>query len=485
MPYWRLKRAAGSLHFKLTIWNSVAVIVAGIAALVAMREGVRLTLQRETDEILLEESTEIVLAITEFYPNLEEIYDELERKTSGHAEHGWFVELLDADGNKLWGSGNLPASVLQEPITGHKPFSTMVVGQYRVAQRSVDRPRLPRYTVRIGTPTEFIDANVNRLTRTMLPIGVALALLAPLGGYLLAGRATRPLQRIITTTERLRPQRLEERLPIRGAGDELDQLSEKINHFLDQIASFVARNREFVGDAAHELRSPLAAIQSSVEITLDKPRTPQEYSELLYNINDECARLSTLVNQLLLLAESDAGSLHLTHELFDLSEVVSRSLDMFQGVTEERSIDLQVQIEPGVQVHGNRVRLRQVVNNLIDNALKFTPDGGRLGVNLQRRPESASVSLEISDTGVGIGPEDLPRIFDRFYQVDKARSRTGDVRGYGLGLPICQAVVTAHQGEIKVHSVRGQGTSFTVILPDPRRRSATTAALETSSLSPP
>ena len=166
-------------------------------------------------------------------------------------------------------------------------------------QYVLTKPALPRYTIRVGASLAIVEGDVATLSRLMVAAGVVILFVAPLSGYWLAGRATRPLAHIITTAARLRPSHMEERLPIRGTLDELDQLSATINRFLDLLGDYLERNREFVANAAHELRSPLAAVQSSVEVTLNSDRTVEEYQDLLAEIADQCGQLRVLVNQLL------------------------------------------------------------------------------------------------------------------------------------------------------------------------------------------
>jgi heavy metal sensor kinase len=330
---------------------------------------------------------------------------------------------------------------------------------------TVERPGVPSYTVRVGVSLENVEEDVATLTRLIMIAGAVLLVLAPLGGYWLAGRATHPLGRIIHTAARLRPSHLDERLPNRRTGDQLDQLSDTINRFLDQIGDYLARNREFVANAAHELRSPLAAIQSSVEVALNSDRSTEEYKNLLYEIVDECSRLGVLVNQLLLLAESDAGGLRVECKEVRLDRLVATSLEMFRGAAEERGIELAAHGSGPVIVLGESGRLRQVINNLIDNSLKFTPPGGRVSVEMTTDAVACQARLSVSDTGCGIGAEDLPHIFDRFYRGDKSRLRDNPTCGNGLGLSICRSIIAAHSGDIRVSSVVGRGSQFTVCLP--------------------
>jgi signal transduction histidine kinase len=207
----------------------------------------------------------------------------------------------------------------------------------------------------------------------------------------------------------------------------------------------------------------VAAIRSTAEVALGSQRSKEEYEALLWDIVEECESLEVLVNQLLLLAETENLSIGLQGKLVNLSTVVDRACDMFQAAAEARGVSLEVQIQPEIIVEGHEHHLRQVLNNLIDNALKFTPAGKEVFVEL--RAESGQAVLVVKDTGIGIPPADLPHLFERFFRGDRSHSRDSESRGTGLGLSICQGVVEAHRGQIAVTSQIGEGTTFTMTLP--------------------
>jgi signal transduction histidine kinase len=234
-----------------------------------------------------------------------------------------------------------------------------------------------------------------------------------------------------------------------------------------------------LANAAHELRTPLAAIRSSVEVAASGQRSEAEYRELLEVVIEQCSALESLVNQLLLLAESDADRLITSSEVVAFDEVVQRTVEMFQGVAEDRGIELVFNWPPSAPVAGNRHHLRQVLNNLLDNAIKFTAtrfsettsengksvNGGRIEVKLLRDDARHQAVLTVADNGVGIPAEALPQMFQRFYRVDRSRTREGGLGGTGLGLSICRAIVQAHRGSIEISSVQGEGTTITLVLP--------------------
>ncbi len=460
----RMPAATRTLRFRLMVWNAMVVILTALTTLVIVREGVRLSLLGEMDLLLEEDLKEIHLAALDSRSfDLNDIQPTLDRKAEGHSQHHWFVQLVDGSENVVWSSLNTPDLPRIDSMSNRRlPFTHH---GFRIVEASFDDPKHQRVTIRVGSSLELLQRDMSRIDRLVV-MGVAVVLLiAPLGGYFLAGRATRPLNAIIETTARLRPSELNERLQIRKTGDELDRLSATINSLLDRIATYLNQRRDFIANAAHELRSPLAAIRSSVEVAMNSKRSPQEYEELLLELIDECQMLETLVNQLLLLAESDANSLKTQDERVNLSQVVHSCAEMFRGVAESREIALVEETEPSIVVDGNRTYLRQVLNNLLDNALKFTPAGGRVTLRMHQDSLTGLVVLDVHDTGCGIPEADQPHVFERFFRGDKSRQREGQQRGTGLGLSICRAILEAHRGQISVHSAPRSGTMFRVTLP--------------------
>ncbi len=409
MPFVRLRKLRGALTLtvKLTLWNTLVVLLVAIVALVSVREGLRLMLVKELESALEAEAYEIALSASHSPNSSQKLFDQLGETSAGHIRRGWFLQLFNGDQSQLlWSSSNTHKQFLSSPFAlGEKTIE--IEGQrYRLAESEVMSGNLAAYHVRVGTPLDFVQEDIDNVTRILLPVLVGVFLLAPLGGYILARRAIHPLQKIIAASRGLHPDRLEERLPLRNTGDELDQLSIEINQFLDQIAAYLARNREFVANAAHELRSPITALMTSVEVALNRPRNETEYEEILSTVQDECRHLALLANQLLLLAESDAGLLAPHATQVRLDQIVRTAVDMFTGVAEEKGVQLRLEVSPETYIMGDALRLRQVVNNLLDNALKFTPTGGSIAVRLKEAVASAeqpaTVRLEVEDSGIGI-----------------------------------------------------------------------------------
>ena len=462
MHFERTEKRTRTLRFRLMTWNAIVVIVTGIVTLVGLREGVRITLIRELDEVLLEDLNEIQLSLAEFgTAESNALHEQLDRKAQGHSHRKWFAQLSDRAGRILYSSANAPdAKTLATAATTN---SATTVQESRILSREGRGSVL--LTLRVGASLESIHNDIARIDRLVAVAGGFILLLAPACGYWLAGRATRPLAQIISTMDELHPSNLGERLPILGTGDELDQLSQTFNGLLDRIGIYLQDKRDFLANAAHELRTPVAAIRSSVEVTLAGDRTVAEYEELLREILDESASLGLLINQLLLLSESGVESLKVHHEQVRFDELLEKALDMFSGVAESREIQLSCSTTMPLVVNGNSQHLRQVVYNLIDNAIKFTSAGGSVVTELRTDESGQQAMLRVQDSGCGIPPDDLIHVFDRFFRGDRARRRDLETRGTGLGLSICQAIVEAHGGTIHIDSCVGSGTLVVVLLP--------------------
>jgi signal transduction histidine kinase len=234
-----------------------------------------------------------------------------------------------------------------------------------------------------------------------------------------------------------------------------------INAMIGRLERSFAEIRRFTADASHELRTPLTAIRTETEVALSKPMDSVECQQLLGSVLEECERLTRLTDQLLTLSREDAGSGKPLREVVDLAAVVQGAVETMRPLAEAKSLQLSVQCRADLYVRGDEGRLRQVFYNVLDNAIKYTPEGGTAEVTLDQSEGVAKVIIR--DTGIGIPAEHLPHVFERFYRVDKARSRAEG--GTGLGLSIAQSIAAAHGGRIELASTPGRGTTCTVSLP--------------------
>jgi heavy metal sensor kinase len=455
-----------TLRGRLTLWNTSLVLLMTVASLLAARLVARVTLYDDADAELRAGAGEVVLALQDLYPDLEAVVAEIRRMARSHEERGWFVHFLTEDGTTLWMSDHCPAAVATFPPSNLDRDENIVqVGPYRYVRLRISRPGQPAYHVRVGTYTTGLDDRLSALVRQLIVVGGALVLLTPVVGWWLARRATQPVADILRIAEHLRPTRLSDRLPTSGTSDELDLLSQTINRLLDQVAGHVDRQQQFVADAAHELRGPVAAVQSSLEVALSKERTPSEYQATIEDVLCQTRQLTRLTNDLLLLAEGGTESSSATHTTLEFASLVRQAASMFAGVADERGVRLDLDVQDAARIDGDARYLRQVFSNLLDNAIRFTQPGGSVRITLAEDPARREAVLTVADTGRGIGQDDLPRVFDRFFQADEGRDRGDTTRGGGLGLALAKEIVERHSGRIEVTSTLGEGSRFTVRLP--------------------
>jgi heavy metal sensor kinase len=320
-----------------------------------------------------------------------------------------------------------------------------------------------KYLIELGSalgPIEALQHRLLSLLALMLPVLVACA---AGGGYLLVQRALQPVERMARTAEQISVQDLEARLPVAPTGDALQRLSTSLNHMLTRLRDSVFSSRRFLADASHELRTPLTIVKGELQEVMAREPGGSEVGERIGSVLEEVARLEHLVSGLLVLSRLDAGEARREWAEVDLGELAAATVEHMRLVAEDRGVQLQAAALAPVTVRGDARRLKQVVVNLLDNAIKFTPSGGVVSVTT--RQYNGCGLLEVCDSGIGIPAQSLPHVFDRFYRVDAARS--ADDGGAGLGLAIVRSICSAHGAEIEVASSPGSGSRFRVQFPRP------------------
>jgi two-component system OmpR family sensor kinase len=290
--------------------------------------------------------------------------------------------------------------------------------------------------------------------------GSAALALAMLGGWFLAGRVLRPIDKISRAAEAISETNLAERIDAGRTESELGRLARTLNDTFTRLQAAFERQTRFTADASHELRTPLSVVTTNAELALRKDRTPAEYREALEACLRAAKRMRGVVEGLLALARSDAGEARMKRERVELDSLTVETVDMLKPLADKRKVSLLVDADP-VEVTGDPDRLREMLTNLATNAILYNRQGGSVEVELRRR--NGEASLSVTDTGIGIPEKDQPRMFERFFRVDPARSR--EQGGSGLGLSITKWIVEAHGGRIEFESRQGEGTRFTVRLP--------------------
>lgn len=307
------------------------------------------------------------------------------------------------------------------------------------------------FDVEVGTSIAGVEHTLDLLRLLLLSLSPLVIGIACAGGWWLSGRALKPVKDITAAALNISIENLSRRLPVPATGDELADLTEVLNTMLDRLEGAVKTLSQFVADASHEFRTPLSVIRTTAELALRRARSADAYRDSLQEIVLEAERMTVLVEDLLILARSDAGVAEMPLGPLDLSEVLHDVLAEARSLAEFRRIRLRP-VLAAVVISGNRAALHRAFLVLLDNALKYSPEGGEVIVTL------SDSKVEIKDFGTGISQEDLPHIFKRFYQADRARSKGG----YGLGLSLAESIVKAHGGSIEVSSALGEGSVFRV-----------------------
>jgi len=326
------------------------------------------------------------------------------------------------------------------------------------------------YQIVVAEPIDAIQSTLERLL-WLLVLGTPVTLLAALtGGYVLAGRALRPVGDMAEAAQDITADRLSDRLPVDNPDDEFGRLATAFNDTLDRLENAFERLRRFTADASHELRTPLTSIKSVGEVALQPSgdRSPAFYREVIGSMLEEADRLHRLVANLLTLTRTDAAAAP-AREPVDLRALTETVVDDLHVLAEEKRQTIETDLE-AASVRGDPETLRLVLVNLLDNAIAYTPENGRITVRLRTRSEGR-VAVAIEDTGPGIPPADQEQVFERFYRVDDGRSRDGG--GNGLGLAIAERAARLNSGTLEVESTPGEGSTFRLLLPRPEEGSPT------------
>jgi heavy metal sensor kinase len=459
----QLSAALGTLRVRLTLWYVLllALILAGFCTFIYLR--LSRDLYTEADTLLLAEARGLTSALS--------VGDQANLASLlGDVPAGTIVIAIDTTSGEVVASQSAsgrPAADLRampvQPASTTSVHSVTLAGDssWRLATVPVVVDGQTTWIVRVARSDRDVEAALRQLL-VQMAFSVPLVLLVAIAcGLFLAGRALDPIDAIARTAAQIGAEDLNRRLGIRGR-DEIGRLAATFDGMLNRLEQAFQQQRQFTADASHELRTPLTMLMSQIDISLGRTRSPEQYEETLRSMRDDVADLSRLVGELLMLARAEAGQEPLACDELDLTEIVASVVSSMEPLAVARQIDLLLVEHEPTPLLGDETRLLQLVINLVDNAVKYTPRGGSVSVSTWEEPGWAV--LEVSDTGPGIDPRHQERIFERFFRVDSARSRGG---GAGLGLAISRWIVQAHGGEIRLTSraAGARGATFTVYLP--------------------
>jgi heavy metal sensor kinase len=476
--------ARGTLRVRLTLWYVALLTIILLAFSGYLYVSLSRSLYAEIDRSL-------ALQAQRMNPPPERIGSEPRGNPSSPRSGGGFrlliagtvVAVYDPSGQELlFGDAWQELPVLGEArataAQGGRDLRTVALddgAEWRVLTVPLERDGRLLAIAQLGRSEADLHSALDQLLLQMATAIPLTLLLAVAVGLFLAGRALDPIDRITRTADQISAEDLSRRLDLPANDDEVGRLAATFDRMLDRLDQAFQRQRQFTADASHELRTPLAMLRGQLDVALERRRPADEYEQVLGSMRDDVHRMDQLLGELLTLARADAGELRLTREPLDLGDLVTDVVAAMEPLARGRGIDLRCgEVEP-IDIEADQTRLTQLVVNLLDNGMKYTPSGGSVTVSLGRRDGHAT--LRVADTGVGIAKKHLPHLFDRFYRVDEARSRAEG--GAGLGLAISRWIAQIHGGSIGVQSEVGRGTTITVDLPvDDRNAPSNDAARE-------
>ncbi|OGW83876.1 MAG: hypothetical protein A2Z83_00600 [Omnitrophica bacterium GWA2_52_8] len=486
-----------SVKFRLTLSYAFILTLFLSAFALFMREELSRVLYADKDKQLVEESVRLMRPLESYFDGIflsepkpasensrqllyilpreirQSLYDRIEawEKTNRmlsrstlmvrfvHTNHSLFVSNLKGWEREIIFPNFERDSAFME--TG-KSFQTIHFQKkpIRLYYQLVEYEGRPLFVLQIGAPIHEIRSTLQRLS---LIIGISipgLVVAACLAGWLLAKRSLRPIDSMIRKAREITMADLKSRLPRTHTGDELDRLADTLNEMLERIENSAKSIRDFSSNISHELKTPLAIIRGEIDLALRRSRSPLDLIQTLRVIEEEVNELIRLVDDLMLLLKSDAKQLRLEKQNQKLEDILQQTADRFRERAAHKNIRLEVFIKQPAAVVGDSLYLKRLFSNLLDNAIKFTPEGGSVTMTQNRTPDN-QVRVEVADTGIGIEPELTEKVFIRFFRTDQARAHEGS----GLGLNIANAIAEAHGGKIQLKSTPNEGTHVFVFIP--------------------
>jgi signal transduction histidine kinase len=458
-------RLTGKLAFKLTLWYAVIFTVSCFGALIVFYVATVSIIRHRTDLELLKDAKEFSSAYTT--KGIGELKAAMLTEMESEGAGNMFIRLVDRKGEDFtlpsgpdWGASDLGKASINRLNAGENYyFETLALPGRPYPFRVLTSSIAPDMIIQIGQSLED-DERLMEACREVLSVTLGLiAAFAALGGFLFARRALAGVEEVTKTANEISKGAFSRRVDVKGRGEEIDTLAETFNRMVGKIEILIRGMKEMTDNIAHDLKSPITRIRGIAEATLTGNNPLKDFDLVSGSIVEECDRLLVMINTMLDISEAEAGVANLAIEGVDVAQVVREACDLFQPVAENNQIRIDQRVTRNATIRGDKMKIQRAVSNLLDNALKYTPQGGTVTALVEG--ELDRVILTVKDTGPGISDHDLPHVFDRFFRGDRSRS----LPGTGLGLNLTLAIARAHGGDVKVNSISGQGSTFTMTLP--------------------
>jgi heavy metal sensor kinase len=451
------------IRLRLTLWYCAMFATAAVLLSVSSWWMLRRSLMATEYHELQERAEDVQLLLKQLGPHA--TLDSLQQKFGEIyqvKDDGKYLQVMDQEGNWLYRSKRMIDEGLRLASPADLPPQGTTV-EFHQGTRYVMALAYPiqangrEYSVQTGIAVNKSMVLLSGFGAQLLLLTPAVLVLAAIGGHFMSRKALAPVAAIATEARRINDRNLDVRLPIAETKDEITHLSETLNQMLARVELGVRSIRDFTANAAHELRTPLALIRTEVEVALSKPRAAEEYREACEQVQMETVRMSGLIDSLLILARADAGMEAIRFELVDANRLAIEMGEKWKTAMRLAFLDFSVEAAPEqVFVRADMNALQRLLTILLDNAVRYTLPGG--AVNLRVACEGSQVLFTVQDTGIGIAPEHQPRIFDRFYRVDRTRGTSS--RGSGLGLALAKWIAEKHGTSVSLESELGKGSSF-------------------------
>ncbi|MGD0885137.1 MAG: ATP-binding protein [Thermodesulfovibrionales bacterium] len=462
----KLLKLRNTLAFRLTLWYAGIFTVSSWVAFFLFYTLITTVIGDRTDQDLQSQVNRLSTLFSD--EGIEAVENGVVIEAQAAGVKKVFFRLLRPNGQvfsstnvSYWKDISIDRTAIELLLSGRgSVLETIVLPNRRDKVRILYAMLSPTVIVQLGQSMEsfsrFLDAFKDIFFMTMTFLTVVSAGV----GWFMAKRAVSGVEAVTHTAQKISEGSLQERVPVKTRGDEIDRLATTFNNMLDRVQTLLTEIKEMSDNITHDLRSPITRIRGIAEVTLTTGTSLSEYEGMAASTIEECDRLLDMINTMLLISKTESGVDKLSHEEVDVGELVRNACELFTPTAEDKRVSLSCHA-PGTSIVSGDVRmLQRMLSNILDNAVKYTLPEGKVEVSVSENEKQNTV-VSVQDTGVGISEADLPRIFQRFYRCDQSRSEAGT----GLGLSLARAVARAHGGDITVVSRQNQGSTFTIILP--------------------
>ena len=466
MSLGKILRLPNTLAFRLTLWyGGIFTLCSGVAFLLFYTL-ITSVLQEQTDQELLAQAQRFSTLLAGDGIGTVNNSAVIEAQAAG--EKKVFFRLLNLTGEvfsssnmSYWKDINVDVGAIEKLLRGSGPIlETITIPNRSDEVRILYAMLSPTVIVQVGQAMESQARLLDAFKRIFIITMSFLILLAAGVGWFMARRAVSGIEAVTHTAQKISGGSLQERVPVKPRGDEIDQLATTFNQMVDRIQTLLTEIKEMSDNIAHDLRSPVTRIRGTAEVTLTTAKSLGDYENMAASTIEDCDRLLDMINTMLLISKTEAGVEKPSREEVDIAALIRQACEIFQPIAEDKNVRLSHRAAEKTLIFGDTRMLQRMLSNILDNGVKYTPSGGKIKVSLTES-ESRDLVISVNDTGVGISKADLPRIFERFYRCDQSRSQPGT----GLGLSLARAIARAHGGDITVTSTVNQGSTFNITLP--------------------